>query len=187
MVFKLFRRNPLDSVSIEELKEMEIKLENKIRGVKAEIEEIDREIELVLEDAKKAKTKSDKLSLARRLKTLKQKKEMKLKAQAKIEKELRMVSNLIIVKEYQKDLESTGVWGKLKKMNPEKVEEWLVERNFEEMSRDEMISQVIAMTSSAMDKGIEFEEDLEDELEVIRAIKRGDVDIKDAKREIYLE
>ena len=97
MVFRFFKRNPLDSMSIEELREMEIKLENKVRNVKAEIEQIDREIELVLESAKGAKTKSDELSLARKLKTLKQKKEMKLKAQAKLEKELRMVSNLIIV------------------------------------------------------------------------------------------
>ncbi|RLI84134.1 MAG: hypothetical protein DRP01_08410, partial [Archaeoglobales archaeon] len=81
MVFKLFKRNPLDSVSIEELREMEIKLENRVRGVKSEIDEIDREIELVLESAKKVRTKSDEISLARRLKTLKQKKEMKLKAQ----------------------------------------------------------------------------------------------------------
>ncbi|RLI86066.1 MAG: hypothetical protein DRP01_04950, partial [Archaeoglobales archaeon] len=146
----------------------------------------DREIELVLESAKKVRTKSDEISLARRLKTLKQKKEMKLKAQAKLERELRMVSNLIIVKEYQEDLESAGVWSKLKKMDPEKVEEWLVERNFEEMSRDEMISQVIAMTSSAMDKGVEFE-DLDEELEVIRAIKRGEMEVEDVKREFNLE
>ncbi len=187
MVFKFFRRNPLDSMSIEELKEMEIKLESRIGHVKAEIEHIDKEIGLILESAKKVKTKSDELSLARRLKTLKQKKEMKLKSQAKLEKELRMVSNLIIVKEYQKDLESAGVWGKLKKMSPEKVEEWLVERDLEEMNRDELVSQVIAMTSGTMEKGVEFEEDLENEIEVIRAIRKGDLEIDEIKREFDLE
>ena len=187
MVFRFFKRNPLDSMSIEELREMEIKLENKVRNVKAEIEQIDREIEFVLESAKGVRTKSDELSLARKLKKLRQKKEMKLKAQAKLEKELRMVSNLIIVKEYQKDLESAGVWGKLKKMSPEKVEEWLVERNLEEMSRDEVVSQVIAMTSGVMDRGVELEEDLEDELEVIRAIRKGDIEVDEVKKELDLE
>lgn len=215
MVFKLFRRlfrrSPLDLVSIEELRERKIELENMVRKVKSKIEEIDKEMELVLESAESVETKLDEMILARKLKGLELEKTFKLGTQAKLERELRIVSNLIIVKEYQKDLESAGAWDKLKKMDPIIIVTWLEERNFEEMSRDEIISQVVAMTSGAIEVNYreykpvvtptsreqwieqrigELFEDSDEpfkvERDVIRAIKEGKMEVRDAKRVIDL-
>ena len=67
--------------------------------------------------------------MARRIKTISQKKEMKTAAQAKLDKELRAVSNILILKEHKADLQAAEVWEKVKKLEPEKLENWLVTQN----------------------------------------------------------
>ena len=173
-------KNPIESMSIDELKIMEIKLTNKIEELQTEVRSIEKEIQILFEKAKNAKSKSEEVSLARRIKTLLQKKEMKLNAQAQLEKELRAVSNLLILKEYEEDLKSAGVWDKLRKLDPEQLEKWLISKNLEAKNRDELVSSVIEMTSMAME--VEYEEDLYEILDAIRAVKEGNMEPEDAEK-----
>ena len=173
-------KNPIESMSIDELKIMEIKLTNKIEELQAEVRNIEKEIQILFEKAKNAKSKSEEVSLARRIKTLLQKKEMKLNAQAQLEKELRAVSNLLILKEYEEDLKSAGVWDKLRKLDPEELEKWLILKNLEAKNRDELVSSVIEMTSMAME--VDYEEDLDEILDAIRAVKEGNMEPEDAEK-----
>lgn len=172
-------------MSIDELKIMEIKLTNKIEELQAEVRNIEKEIQILFEKAKNAKSKSEEVSLARRIKTLLQKKEMKLNAQAQLEKELRAVSNLLILKEYEEDLKSAGVWDKLRKLDPEELEKWLISKNLEAKNRDELVSSVIEMTSMAME--VDYEEDLDEILDAIRAVKEGNMEPEDAEKMLRKE
>lgn len=178
-------KNPIESMSIDELKIMEIKLTNKIEELQAEVRSIEKEIQILFEKAKNAKSKSEEVSLARRIKTLLQKKEMKLNAQAQLEKELRAVSNLLILKEYEEDLKSAGVWDKLRKLDPEELEKWLISKNLEAKNRDELVSSVIEMTSMAME--VDYEEDLDEILDAIRAVKEGNMEPEDAEKMLRKE
>jgi len=178
-------KNPIESMSIDELKIMEIKLTNKIEELQAEVRNIEKEIQILFEKAKNAKSKSEEVSLARRIKTLLQKKEMKLNAQAQLEKELRAVSNLLILKEYEEDLKSAGVWDKLRKLDPEELEKWLILKNLEAKNRDELVSSVIEMTSMAME--VDYEEDLDEILDAIRAVKEGNMEPEDAEKMLRKE
>jgi len=178
-------KNPIESMSIDELKIMEIKLTNKIEELQAEVRSIEKEIQILFEKAKNAKSKSEEVSLARRIKTLLQKKEMKLNAQAQLEKELRAVSNLLILKEYEEDLKSAGVWDKLRKLDPEELENWLISKNLEAKNRDELVSSVIEMTSMAME--VDYEEDLDEILDAIRAVKEGNMEPEDAEKMLRKE
>lgn len=178
-------KNPIESMSIDELKIMEIKLTNKIEELQAEVRNIEKEIQILFEKAKNAKSKSEEVSLARRIKTLLQKKEMKLNAQAQLEKELRAVSNLLILKEYEEDLKSAGVWDKLRKLDPEELEKWLISKNLEAKNRDELVSSVIEMTSMAME--VDYEEDLDEILDAIRAVKEGNMEPEDAEKMLRKE
>ncbi len=182
---KLFgSKNPLESMKLDDLRVMEIKLTKKIEELNAEINQVDREINLLFEKAKEAKSKSEELSLARRIKTLSQKKEMKLAAQAQIEKELRAVTNVLILKEHEADLKSAGVWDAIKKLEPEKLESWLISKNLEARNRSELVATVLDMTSKAMITGAEYEEDLEDILDAIRAVKEGDLEPEEAREKV---
>lgn len=182
---KLFgSKDPIDSMKTEELRLMEIKLNRKIEELQAEVRATENEISKLFEKAKAAKSKSEELTLARRIKTVSQRKEMKIAAQAKLDKELRAVSNMLILKEHQADLQATGVWEKVKKLEPEKLENWLVNQNLEAQDRDEIVSSIIDMTSTAMLTGVEQEEDLDDILSAIRAVKDGDLDPDEAEEAV---
>lgn len=173
---KLFgSKNPVESMKVEDLKIMEIKLNSKIEDLQAEIRRIDDEIKILFEKAKEVKSKSEELSLARRIKTISQKKDMKMSALAQLEKELRAVSNLLIIKEHEADLKSAGIWGNISKLKPEELEKWLISKNLKAKDREELITSVIEMTSTAMSAGVEHEEDLDEILDAIRAVKEGDL------------
>ena len=179
---KLFgNKDPVESMKTEDLQVMEIKLNRKIDELQAEVREAENEVSKLFEKARASKSKSEELTLARRIKTVSQKKEMKTAAQAKLDKELRAVSNILILKEHKADLQAVGVWDKVKKLEPEKLENWLVNQNLEAQDRDSIVSSIIDMTSTAMMAGVEQEDDLEDILSAIRAVKEGDLDPEEAE------
>lgn len=180
-------KDPVESMDKEKLREMEIKLNSKISSLQSEIKEVDNEIQANFEKAKQAKTKSEETSFARRIKTLSQKKEMKQKAHGQIEKELRAVSNMLILKEHEADLKSSGVWNDIKNLSPDQLESWLVSKNLEAEDREHLVSSVVDMTSSAMSTGVEYEEDLDDILDTIRSVKDGDMEPEEARDSVTKE
>ena len=174
---KLFgNKDPVESLKSEELQLMEIKLNRKIDELQAEIRTTENEISTLFEKARASKSKSEELMLARRIKTLSERKEMKTAAQAKLDKELRAVSNILIVKEHKADLQAAGVWDKVKKLEPEKLENWLVNQNLEAQDRNSLVTSIIDMTSTAMMTGVEKDEDLDEILNAIRAVKEGNLE-----------
>jgi len=172
-------RNPVDSMSPNDLRVMEIQLTRRIDEVAGEAKRVEVEIALLLEKARSPLSKNEEISLARRIKTLSQKKEMKLAAHAQLDKELRAVSNILILKEHEADLRSAGVWNRVKDLEPDALEDWLIKKNLEGQSRSDLITTITQMTSSAMSVGVEDDEDLDDILGVIRAVKDGSLDPAD--------
>lgn len=172
-------RNPVDSMSPNDLRVMEIQLTRRIDEVAGEAKRVEVEIALLLEKARSPLSKNEEISLARRIKTLSQKKEMKLAAHAQLDKELRAVSNILILKEHEADLRSAGVWNRVKDLEPDALEDWLIKKNLEGQSRSDLITTITQMTSGAMSTGVEEDEDLDEILSVIRAVKDGSLDPTD--------
>ena len=162
--------NPIDSLSLDDLRVTEIQLNKKVDDIHAEVRRIDQDVQRNYELAKKSTSQSEEVSYARRIKTLLLKKEGKLASQAQIEKELRAVSNLLILKEREKDLPSDVV-KKLKKLDPEQMEKYLIGKKLDTMNDDAQIDAIIDMTSGTMEVGVEPEEDLTEILDSIRAGK----------------
>jgi hypothetical protein len=162
--------NPIDSLTLDELKVTEIQLNKKIDDIHAEVRRIDQDVQRTYDLAKESTSKSEEVSYARRIKTNLQKKEMKLSTQAQIEKDLRAVSNILILKEREKDLPADVV-RKLKKLDPEKMEKYLIGKNLDTMNDDAQINSIIDMTSGTMEVGVEPEDDLTDILDTIRSGK----------------
>lgn len=164
--------NPIDTLSLDDLRITEIQLNKKVDDIHAEVRRIDLDVERNYDLAKKSTSQSEEVSYARRIKTLLLKKEGKLASQAQIEKELRAVSNLGILKEREKDLPSDVV-KKLKKLDPEQMEKYLIGKKLDTMNDDAQIDAIIDMTSGTMEVGVEPEEDLTEILDTIRAGKEG--------------
>ena len=172
-------RNPVDSMGPKDLRVMEIQLTRRIDEIAGEAKRVDTEIALLLEKARSPLSKNEEISLARRIKTLSQKKEMKLAAHAQLDKELRAVSNILILKEHEADLKSAGVWNQVKDLDPDVLEDWLIKKNLEGQSRSDLVTTITQMTSSAMSIGVEDDEELDEILDVIRAVKDGSLDPTD--------
>jgi hypothetical protein len=162
--------NPIDTISLDDLKVTEIQLNKKVEEIHAEVRRIDQDVQRNYDLAKKSTSQSEEVSYARRIKTLLLKKEGKLASQAQIEKDLRAVSNLVILKEREKDLPSDVV-KKLKKLDPEQMEKYLIGKKLDTMNDDAQIDAIIDMTSGTMQVGVEPEEDLTEILDTIRAGK----------------
>lgn len=162
--------NPIDTLTLDDLKVTEIQLNKKVEDIHADVRRIDQDVQRNYDLAKKSTSQSEEVSYARRIKTLLLKKEGKLASQAQIEKDLRAVSNLVILKEREKDLPSDVV-KKLKKLDPEQMEKYLIGKKLDTMNDDAQIDAIIDMTSGTMQVGIEPEEDLTEILDTIRAGK----------------
>lgn len=183
LLSKIFsRKKTIEDYSVEELREMEIRLNHKIEALLREVGAIEKEIQALFEKARRAKSRSEEVSIANRIKTLSHKKNTKLKAHAQLEKELRAVSNLLVLKEHESDLRQAGVWDDLKKLSPQEVEGYLIRKRLEAEDRDQLIGSVIEMTSQAMAQGVEVDEELEDILSTIRAVKKGELEPEQAER-----
>ncbi len=172
-------KNPVDSMNPKDLRIMEIQLTRRIDEIAAEAKRVDEEIALLLERARSPLSKNEEISLARRIKTLSQRKDMKFAAHAQLDKELRAVSNILILKEHEADLKSAGVWNHVKDLEPDALENWLIKKNLDGQNRSDLITTITQLTSSAMSVGVEEEEDLDDILSVIRGVKDGSLDPAD--------
>ena len=172
-------RNPVESMSRKDLHIMEIQLTRRIDEIAGEAKKVDGEIALLLEKARSPLSRNEEISLARRIKTLSQKKDMKLAAQAQLDKELRAVSNILILKEHEADLKSAGIWNQVKDLEPDALEDWLIQKNLEGQSRSDLITTITQMTSGAMSTGVEEDDDLDEILGVIRAVQDGSLEPTD--------
>ena len=185
-IYKLLKAGDIESLKIKDLRLMEIKLNKKIDDLNEEIRGIASTIQSLFQKARETTTQSEEISIANRIKTLSQKKEMKQSAIMQLEKELRGVSNLLILKENERDLKESGAWNKLKKMKPEKMEKWLTSKTLEQRNRQELMDTVVSMTSEAMES-VDYDEDLDEILDTIREVKGGNIEVEDASRKVMKE
>jgi len=185
-IYKLLKAGDISSLKIKDLRLMEIKLNKKIDDLNEEIRDIAETIQKLFEKARETKTQSEEITIANRIKTLNQKKDMKQSAVVQLEKELRGVSNLLILKENERDLKESGAWKKLEKMKPEKMEKWLTAKTLDQRNRQDMINNIISMTSGAMES-IDYDSDLDDILDTIREVKGGDLEAEEASKKVMKE
>ena len=184
-IYKLLKSKSLDALKVDELQVMSIKLNKKIDELNAEIRNIEETINRLFEKARETKTKSEEVSIANRIKTLNQKKEMKQSSVFQLERELRAVNNLLIIKENEQDLKDTGTWDKLKKIKPEKMEEWLTKKALDNKNRQELIENITSLTSSSFQTAeADYDEELDEILDVIHEVKEGTINAKEASKKI---
>lgn len=184
MLWELFgrRRNSLEKLSLNELEEAELRLKLELDRLGKEIAGIENEIQGLFAKAKGAKSRHEELLIASRIKTLSQKKEAKYSLFTKLEKELRVVNNLIIVKEYEDDLKRIGIWQHLEKLSPEELENFFIKLRLDAREREERLNAIVEAVGLVFAEGEEAEEELDDILEVIRKVKEGELEPRDASR-----
>jgi len=179
------RKNPLD-VPLSKLNESRIKLEYQIQKIENEIAGIDREIALLFEMAKKARSKSEELTIATKIKTLNQRKKNLQKTHMQLNKQLMLISNLAIIKENESILKGTPTWNLLRNMSPEELERHLVNMQLDAQNFSESLNKMLGMTDQAIGVGADFEEDEEiaEIMRTIHAVKEGELEPETAMEKV---
>jgi hypothetical protein len=174
-------KNPLD-MPLDKLKESKIKLDIQIRKLEDEIANIDNQITALFEKAKMAKSKSEELTIATKIKTLSQKKKQLQNSHALLNKQMRLVDNLLVIKENEAILKSTPLWDTLSKMSPEELERALIDLRLDSENVINTLNVALGITDDALSMASEeHDEDIEEILKTIHAVKEGELDVEDAK------
>ena len=182
------RKNPLD-IPIDQLRENQVKLDMQIRKIEDEIAEIDAQIAALFQRAKEARSKSEELTIATKIKTLNRKKQSLQNTHAQLNKQLMLVANLLIIKENEAILKGTPTWELLRKMSPEELEKNLVSMQLDAQNLNENLNTMLGYTDQALGAGVEFEEDeeLAEIMRTIQAVKEGELEPEKAAEKVTKE
>lgn len=182
-MFRFFKKNPLE-VPLEKLREDYVRLDLQIRDIEKEISDIEKRIAQLFEDGKKAKTRSEELTIATRIKTLSQRKQNLQATHAQLNKQVMLLSNLIIIKENEKILKTSPLYDKLKKMSFEDLEATLTKFQLDTQNLNENLMLALGYTDQAIAVGYEEDEEIKQILDTMRAVKEGDLDPEKAAKRI---
>lgn len=180
---KIFtKKSRIENLNIRDLKISEIQLNKKISEIQREIHILEERVTSYFSEAKSARSRSEEISIAVRIDTATKKRETKLNAQMQLEKELRAITNILTLKEHEKDLQSAGVWDAIGPLEPDEVEGWLIKKNLAAESHEGLIREITNMTEDAMSVGNCIEdESLSEILQIIDDVKSGNLEPMDAE------
>ncbi len=180
-IASLFHRNRLEMLTITELQEEEIKLKSRINRLRKEIDRIEREKKLKFSEGVGGDLIKKKM-LAQELKQLDMTAKLKVRNFLALHKQYMFISNLVIIKKYQRDLQKTHIWEKIQAISPEAVESALIRVNlsgkgFESVVDD--LNQVFALDLSDSDQDLDEAE--KQMFEVWTSVETGSLGLDEAK------
>lgn len=182
-MFRFFKKKPLE-IPLEKLKEDFVRLDLQIKNIEKEISDIEKRIEQLFEEGKKAKTRSEELTIATRIKTLSQRKQNLQVTHAQLNKQVMLVSNLIVIKENEEILKASPLYDKLQRMSFEDLENALTKFQLDRQNLNENLMLALEYTDQAIAVGYEEDEEIKEILDTMRAVKEGELDPKKAAKKM---
>ena len=189
MDFKnLFKKtNNLEKLRVSELQEEELRLKSRINRLRKEIDGIEREKKKIFNDGVGADMIKKKM-IAQELKQLDMSGKLKIKNFLTLHKQYMFVSNLVIVKKYQRDLQITPVWSKIQSVSPEAFESALIKVNlsgkgFENILDD--LNRIFAMDLSDSDTDVDEAE--KQMFDIWSSVEAGSLDVSEAENLISMD
>ncbi|HID47634.1 MAG TPA: hypothetical protein EYH15_00040 [Methanothermococcus okinawensis] len=174
-------KNPLD-MPLDKIRESKIKLDVKVRKLEEEILEIDRHIAKLFERAKETESRSEELTIATKIKTLSQRKKQLQNSHALLNKQMRFIDNLLIIKENEEILKSTPLWNTLKSMSPQELERHLIHMKIDNENIVEKLNSALGITEDMLSSASEEKDrEIQEILSTIHAVKEGELEVEDAK------
>ncbi len=135
------RKDWIDSVKVEELERELIRIENQISLIGKEIQKLEKKKKELFQEGI-GKSDVEKLLLAEKIKDLDAEIKMKLREYNRMMKQRRALSNLIRLKKWEARLKETGIWEKIKSVEPEKLMEALSNVQFEDKAFETNIDKI---------------------------------------------
>ncbi|MCK9308873.1 MAG: chromosome assembly protein [Candidatus Cloacimonetes bacterium] len=184
----LFKKsNTIDKLKIIELQEEELRLKSRINRLRKEIDVIEKDKKCLFNEGIGADLIKKKM-IAQELKQLDMSGKLKIKNFLTLHKQYMFVSNLIIIKKYQRDLQTTQVWNKIQSLSPENFESSLIKVNlsgkgFENVLDD--LNRIFALDITDSDSDVDEAE--KQMFDIWNSVEAGNLDVSDAENLISIE
>jgi hypothetical protein len=150
-------KNPIESLSLDELKIAEIQLKKKIETIHAEIHRSELEEERLILLGQATNSKAEKKSISGQVVQLRNRKNAQLSAQSQIQDQLHSISNLIIIKEQWKDLPEK-VKRVLMDTPADKMESYLISMQITTKNAADQRDLITNMTNNMLNNEVDLEE-----------------------------
>ncbi len=181
------RRNPIEKLKLQELREEEMRLKNNIERIRKEINKIEKEKKAKFQEGIGADLIKKKL-IAQEIKQLDMEGKLKMKNFMALHKQYMLVSNLLVVKKYEKELKKTKLWEKLSKVSPEQLETALIKINLAGKEYEEVLDSLNRVFEMEIAEFETTEDETEKQLlEAWSSVEAGTMDVEDAEKMLSIE
>lgn len=188
-IFDFIRGNSVDRLKTRELKEEEMRLQNHIEIARKDIQKIEKQKKDIFKQGVGADLIKKKM-LAQQLKHLDMQAQLKIKAFMTMHKQFMFVSNLVIVKQYEKELKQSPIWSKITNIEPSKFENALINVNLKGKSFEEVLNNLnnvfeMSLSDSSLEQSTDDTE--KQLLDAWSGVETGAIDVEDAQKLISME
>ena len=177
----------IDSLNLPELQEEELRLKSRINRIRKEVDVIEKQKMQIFNEGIGADMIKKKM-IAQELKQLDMNGKLKLKNFVTLHKQFMFVSNLVIIKKYQRDLQTTPIWNKIQSVAPEVFESALIKINlsgkgFETILDD--LNRVFAL--DVADSDTDMDEVEKQMFDIWNSVESGALDAAEAESMLSLD
>ena len=188
-ILDFIRGNSVERLNIRELKEEEMRLQNHVELARKEITKIEKQKKDVFKQGVGADLIQKKI-LAQKLKQLDMQAQLKFKGFMTMNKEYMFISNLVVIKQYEKELKQSPIWSKITNIDPSNFESNLISVNLKGKSFDDVLNNLNSvfegsLTDASLDQSTDDTE--KQLLDAWSGVETGAIDVESAQKLVSME
>jgi hypothetical protein len=188
-ILDILKGNSVERLSVRELQEEELRLQNHIELARKDIQKIEKQKKDLFKQGVGADLIKKKM-LAQQLKHLDMQAQLKIKQFMTMHKQYMFVSNLVVVKKYEKELKQNKIWSKITSIEPSKFESALINVNLKGKSFEEVLNNLnnvfeMSLTDASYEQATDDTE--KQLLDAWSGVETGNLDVEDAQKMISTE
>jgi hypothetical protein len=183
------RGNTVDRLDNRELKAEQMRLQNHIELARKEIQKIEKEKKDLFKQGVGADLIKKKM-LAQQLKHCDMQAQMKMKQFMTMHKQYMFISNLVVVKQYEKELKQSPIWAKITNIEPSKFENALINVNLQGKSFEDVLNNlngVFEMSLSDADLEQSTDDTEKQLLDAWSGVETGAINVEDAQKLVSMD
>jgi hypothetical protein len=180
---------PVDRLNLKDLQTEEMRLQNHIEIGRKEIQKLDKKKKDLFKQGVGADQIKKKM-LSQEIKHLDMQSQMKIKQFMIMHKQYMFVSNLVIMKKFEKELKQTPLWKKITKIEPAQFENSLIRvnlkgKNFEEVLNN--LNNVFEMSLTDAELEESSDETEKQLMDAWSGVETGAIEVEEAQRMVSTE
>jgi len=188
-ILEKFFGTPVDRLKLKDLQTEEMRLQNHIEIGRKEIQKLDKKKKDLFKQGVGADLIKKKM-LSQEIKHCDTQSQMKIKQFMIMHKQYMFVSNLVIMKKFEKELKQTPLWKKITNIDPAQFENALIHvnlkgKNFEEILGN--LNNVFEMGLSDSELEESTDETEKQLMDAWSGVETGAIEVEDAQRMVSTE